>query len=353
MDVRNLLVGLLLLLICFAARPTSGADFLTAVGGTSAPMWQGGDSSGYEVPYHSLGGWAEQAQPVCGDCGLDATVCGGHVPFTTVTLDLLILNRSRADAQDILFDGVASPTLNVRDLDLGTDSDVRVGIVLYHEHGYDVEFSYMGVGGHSASATRIAPGGSYLFYGGVPLTPSATYTAEYSSKMYSGELNGRWRANSHLTLLGGCRIVDLQEAFDILSAPQTGVFSSVDNDLYGGQLGAEGLLWTNGYCRAVGTLKAGVYHNSVNVRAVATNGGGAPITVRAQSDSTAFVGEVTAGFVIPIWPGELRFGYQGLWLENIALAPDQSDSLSFFAPGNVDFGKAVYHGAYLGWEATW
>lgn len=287
------------------------------------------------------------------DCGICGPTPGETVPFATLIVDALWLNRSLADSQDILFDGLGEPILNVTDVDLDAEAGARVELVLYHELGYDLQMGYFGINEYRTLEQRTAPGATYLFFGGSPLAPIDTYTVEYTSKMSNGELNARWRVHHHWALLAGPRITDLQEVFNVLTGPMTGVFSDIDNDLYGFQIGGQGVLWTNGYARFESTLKGGIFHNNADVYAEATDGVGSPLTLTAASDEVAFLGEVIAGFVIPIWPGELRFGYHGLYIQNVVLAPDQSDSLSFFAPGTVDFGDVMYHGGYVGWQATW
>ena len=77
--------------------------------------------------------------PTCNECGPGSICPCGRTPFITVSVDAIWLDRSGADAQDILFDG-ATPIFNVIESDLEIEAGVAVDVILYHERGYDVQF---------------------------------------------------------------------------------------------------------------------------------------------------------------------------------------------------------------------
>ena len=64
----------------------------------------------------------------------------------------------------------------------------------------------------------------------------------------------------------------------------------------------------------------------------------------------ATVGEVNAGWEVETVPlMTLRFGYQALWLTNMALTTDQLNQYSLFSSaGDVRKGHPVYHGGFIG-----
>ena len=155
--------------------------------------------------------------------------------------------------------------------------------------------------------------------------------------------------HERVTLLAGFRVVELKEKFDIPD-DDGGFFSSTDNDLYGLQIGGDLMLWTIRRSQLFGTLKSGVYYNNADVMARASNNRGQPLQFIDGEDEVAFVGDVAVGLLIPMGPrADLRIGYQGIYLDGVGLAPDQSDDYSIFTgSGSLDQSTLFYHGGFLG-----
>jgi hypothetical protein len=163
-----------------------------------------------------------------------------------------------------------------------------------------------------------------------------------------------------LDVLCGLRYVSFDEDFSLASNNRRQQVDArydigTDNDLYGFQIGAR---W-RGYRNRLGleTLgKAGIYYNDASqhqllVDQLPSN----PITIRDTRDSSsdvAFLGEFGVSLLCEVTPGlTLRGGYNLLWIEGVALAPDQLD---FAFPGGsqgIDIaGGVFYHGASVGLE---
>ncbi len=71
---------------------------------------------------------------------------------------------------------------------------------------------------------------TFTFFGGSPASPNTSYTTRYLSRFHSGEVDLRYRMNSHVILISGLRFLESNEEFDISS--NSGVFASAtDNDL--------------------------------------------------------------------------------------------------------------------------
>jgi hypothetical protein len=231
---------------------------------------------------------------------------------------------------------------------------IRMGLILLDDQGCGVEFGYMGLdpfGGprtYSSTAPIIFP-----FFGGIPLNPQTSYSVHYLSRNHSGEVNLRRELTDRVTVLGGFIFLELNETFDIRSS--AGSFSSAtDNDLYGFQIGGD--LYLAQIRRSVlfSTLKSGVYYNNADVMAEALSGN-AIIKFVDDEDDVAFVGDVAVGLLIPMGShAEFRIGYQGLYLEGVGLAPDQSDNYSLFtASGSLDSSTLLYHGGFVGIDLFW
>lgn len=293
----------------------------------------------------------DDSSPSCvAACSTPYQVWNQGTPHLQFTLDLLVLDRSDADASPLLFDSQTQEVLlDTGDLIKEGEPGVRMGLILFDDCGYDLEISYLGLDTFGESVTRSSNNPIvFPFFGGVPANPQSSYTTRYASELNSGEINLRQRFGSRVALLAGFRFLELNEHFNIVS-DAGGFFSSTDNDLYGLQIGAD-VQWLR-VRRSVlfTTIKAGAYYNNADVSARATSGGG-PIQFIDDEDEMAVVGELAAGLLIPMGPqADFRIGYQGLFLDGVGLAPDQSDNyLIFNGSGSLDKATVLYHGGFLG-----
>jgi len=76
---------------------------------------------------------------------------------------------------------------------------------------------------------------------------------------------------------------------------------------------------------------------------------------RNSETDASFVGEIDANVTYRLFHGlALRAGYQLLWLENVALALEQTQNnvAAFPAPINAS-GSLFAYGAYVGVESNW
>jgi hypothetical protein len=287
----------------------------------------------------------------CADCGcVPQSVWTETVPDIQFTLDLLILDRSDADAGPLFFDAQTfQPLLDHEDLLGPAQPGVRMGLLLLDDCGWDLEFGYLGLDRFGDQQTRSSDNGIlFPFFGGIPANPQDTYTARYISELNSGEVNLRRRYNSRLAVLAGLRFLELNERFQI-NSDSGGFRSLTDNDLYGLQVGAD-VKWLR-IRRSVlfSTIKSGIYYNNADVSARAQSNAGL-LAFEDDEDEAAWVGELAAGLLIPMGPqADLRIGYQGLWLDGVGLAPDQSDNYSIFTgSGSLDQTTVSYHGGFVG-----
>ena len=178
----------------------------------------------------------------------------------------------------------------------------------------------------------------------------------YDSDIHSAEFNLRRQWNHWLTLLGGFRWINVNE---ILNTDIGGVATNridVDNQMYGLQLGLDTYLWSYGRFSLEGYGKAGIYSNDSDGRSSSFGIVGAVPVVTASEDRAAFVGELALTGVYDIsqrW--SLRGGYQMLWLDGVALAPEQLDNMNIVTGvATLDVGQtAFYHGVNLAAEFRW
>lgn len=310
-----------------------------------------------------------------------------------ITAEALRLHRSAAEPQDILFVPAIDPddvvALNVADLRFDFQNGPRIGLRHYLFGQCDIEMSYFGVDGWTTWALRESDLG-ILF---PPLGPGffARVAVDYGSDLYSAEVNVRRRCTPYLDLLAGFRWVQLDEAFRVVGAdpflPLTFLRyrTQTENSLYGFQIGAEAKilggggflsldrlnhfprrlgradLLITGPLRIDGFIKAGVFANHATQKSSGSGGVlGPAVTAGDSKDQPAFVGEVGVTGVCRLGNHfTLRAGYQAMWIEGVALAPDQipfTDVLPIIGAGTADLhatGGLLFHGLHLGLEARW
>jgi hypothetical protein len=197
----------------------------------------------------------------------------------------------------------------------------------------------------------------------------ADVTVSYGSELHNLEFNLKRKHDYGFSPFIGLRWLNLEEEYTALgsngdtTAPNAEpdlvafrIHNVTSNHLLGTQFGLE--LQSGDPCsplRAEGSANAGLYYNGINVevtdRYLIENAGGGVVGLigRAGEDKAklAFLGELSVGMA---WQARqwltLRGGYELLWIEGIALAPEQ------LTGPNLCSG-AFYHGPYATIQATW
>ena len=277
--------------------------------------------------------------------------CG--FPTFSVSTDVVVLGRSTPVPQTIVFDGSLNPLIDAADFGTPTDAGARINLTFFDHWDWDFMLDMLFMGEMVSRENFNASGGVTLFfYQGVAVDP--VNTAEMRSDLDTGELNMRRRFGPNAALLLGVRYLELSENLDFFTTTATsGYRSQIDNRLIGGQLGAEGVVPLWGYGRLFATGKTGIYNNRYHIAAQASSAG-SPIGIAVRDDMAAYVTEANAGWEVQTVPCmTLRFGYQGFWLQNVALASDQLNQYSIFtADGSVRKGFAGFHGWFGGLAFT-
>jgi hypothetical protein len=304
-------------------------------------------------------------------------------------------NRGRSQA--LVEHDNNQPVITTDDLDFDYQPNMRinVGIVRGPCHCcYAWEFGYLGIFDASASAVAFSGANDLHAVGDMGLgivngfVNADSMRADYSSDLHSFEANcvkccyrccwtdcckgcgkgdkgscghGYVTRRRELDTLCGFRYIAADEDFSLISDNiPTQVNSRYDvrttNDLYGFQLGARLREYRNRLGLEV-LGKVGIYGNDASqsqilVDQLPSN----PVTFRDTSASggdVAFLGELGVSLLYDLTPAlTLRAGYNLLWLEGVALAPDQLDLTMTGRSGRFidDNGGVLYHGASLGIE---
>lgn len=197
-----------------------------------------------------------------------------------------------------------------------------------------------------------------------------TVGVRYSSDLQSAEANlvqccccrDCFGGGRSIELISGFRFLDLDESFGITafdSAESTSTYRvSTDNDLYGTQIGARYRV-CRGRWNWEATGKTGIYANHMEQeQAPIIDFPNFQFRSGRSTDETdvAFVSDLNLTAIYQlncVWG--VRMGYNVIWLEGVALAPDQVDFSNTQSSGRklVDGGGVFLHGVNVGLEARW
>jgi len=310
--------------------------------------------------------------------------------FTTrLRADAILLFRGPPVGRPLFttFDPVAvaaGPTvLNANQLGSSPIAAPRIAVERADACGRGVEGVFMYAGNFYAQRAlpfvsqgyALAPPGIYGNTWGVGAPPLDSAQATLLSNFYSGELNVRSPIGFGATrFLAGFRWLQWGENLSITDQFTDPVLldTGVDlyqtrciNNLYGGQIGLDTLLWNRGDgFRVESVVKAGAYYNaaaqaSAYDYALSTGFGFSRAVAVSGAGSCSFVGEVGLTAVVPLRHNlDFRCGYFGLWLDSIAQPINQLSGQTLTQidepAGTLNTaGTVVLQGLSLGLEGRW
>ena len=288
----------------------------------------------------------------------------GGGPHWVATADAIFLQRSAPNSRQLLYDpGTASELLDASNLGFSMNAGPRVSLRRDDPAGLGLELAYFSVDGWRSSAnfpsSAFLYGVGYLSIDDAMTTPVTDAQFQYTSRLYSGEVNLRYSLNPWLTPLVGLRWVDFEDQYAANGQTLSGPFNEMvrgHNHLYGSQLGLDARLFDRPTPFQLGVLaKAGLYANAAsqnNDYADTLNS----FSARASDSHLAFQGEigVTVSYEV-VKHFTLHAGYQVMWLTGVALAPNQIAATDFgSAQASVNTtGTLFCHGASAGLEVAW
>jgi len=284
-----------------------------------------------------------EAQPYFGDPWSNGPACPVSCgPKWTATADALLMPRSGASpfvlARHSVEGEIGPVLLNAGDMDFAYEVGTRLSLVRHFESRWEIEVGYMGFENWNIHGDIVGPAfllplleqGGFLF----DLQEGEPGTVDYGARFHSGEVNLRRSLEKTLlfdcfTLLAGFRMIEFQETFGAFGAEhsQAGTdwftaMSRTSNQLYGFQIGGLGSLgpaWER--LRLDGFIKAGIYYNHAKGTLLIPETGDSRPT--SEKNVPAFLGEVGMQAVYRVTNHlSAKLGYQVMWLETVALAPD-------------------------------
>ena len=331
----------------------------------------------------SLSETTADQSPCAGNCDLDCfpSCC----PRWTASADFIILDRVGGGNQTLVEKVLHSvpfhevpktpgvEVFNSSDFQQGFCGGPSLDLTRHGDNGYDLELSYFQIDGWT-SGISIGPDPNYWLVmrapGGFTQTTQHVQTQamvwDYDSQLYNAEFNVRWNPCDRVTMLAGFRWVNLSESLvGTLNPPtfpweQSWTFwnGTTTNNLYGFQIGADGKLWERGRFSIGALVKAGIFDNNAEQTAEVSVIAKRQRTASASTNAAAFVGETGLRCEFQLTRRVvLKAGYEAIWLQGVALAPQQVQEIySSIHPiaaqalgVNCDSG-VFYHGATAGLE---
>jgi hypothetical protein len=320
---------------------------------------------------------AEPAAVLAEECG--PTCC----PKWTLQADALFLWQNNIASRPLFIDNTTTATvLDANDIRPTVGIGPRLALLRHFDTCNAFEANYFivqSLRGDANLPLTSPPAYEQADINGFIYNDIDSVAVVTDSQIQSAELNWR-RRKGFATFLAGFRYVEWMSAMQIndtftttTGTPFSGndsFLTETGNELYGGQLGCDLVLWNRGQSiRVNGLGKAGVYYNqafqrtTIETTAPAGSPGFTPInaTETQSMQQTSFFGEVGANATLDLtsWLS-WRVGYSLFWLSGVA-TPAEQLSVVMLDPGTGGTdangintsGSVLLHGVTTGVEARW
>lgn len=328
-----------------------------------------GTDDGIDLVGYVFGHHQAACGPECYECepGIITDHLGGGCHRWTATVDAMMLWQNNIASRP-LFISTSAPyatAVDANQLQTPTSVGPRFGLFYHLDNCHSIEGNYFNVQSFNGEyQTPYATDG----YAPVDLASPVPYVVNGAQAISSGEIQSaelNWRRHSGIvTWLAGFRWVEWNGDLNIRSTNALGedlVGVATGNDLYGGQLGADVLLWQGPRGFQVNTVgKAGVYYNTAFQSTSGSISTQPPLagSARSAADQTAFFGEL--GINGAWWITDClawRVGYSFFWLSGVATPAEQLSLVDISASPvtssiNTE-GSVFLQGVTTGLEARW
>lgn len=281
-------------------------------------------------------------------------------PAGRVTIDgMLLFREGVGEDRPLIFDessGVGVPVLSTNDFKFKNEFAGQINVDLASFH-----IGFFGSGYLEESFTRESPDLNVDFFNAQTAEDRQTITASYRSYLNLGDIGFRKEfgqfTSVYTSLAAGRLKEDLnlrgETAVDLndpnAARPPGNLFSEVENNLYGANVGVRRQLMNNGNVRLEVTGVVGAYLNDLEITADSANA-----QSKWNQSELAYSGIANASLVFPAWPVNVRIGYQAVWLSGVATAPEASRTLNIIGNGgDISTTEVLYHGLIFGIEKLW
>jgi hypothetical protein len=300
--------------------------------------------------------------------------CVGERSACEVRLDMMFLTLGKAEDQPlILHQPTQTEWANVDDLHFNPELGPRVTLGYQTSDGPIFELGYFGIYNWNArldlqSGDNMCLPRHFQDYT-VDFADADRIQVNYTSKINSAEANLIYTRPTfpNVGVLVGVRFVKIDEEFYLQSldlVDTTALYHGLSyydiqttNDLYGVQFGST---WRACFPRfdVRMAIKAGVFDDEAKQSQIVTDQNSLTVRRNVTSRSSRGVFLTEANFSLNYClRGNtfLNIGYDLIWIDRLARAPDQLDfTLNDTSGTGVLFGKgALMHGPRIGFEARW
>ena len=301
---------------------------------------------------------------------------GGPLSTWYVQAGAVILRRNMASSTVFVNDPNGRPLVTSQDFTFNWPAgpDILVGRML--NDNIAVEMKYFGSYGNSASLSQA---GSGIPVGGSALANN--FFADYRSSMTSVEINLRYWLNCELSVLGGLRFINWHEDMsggytvpvtttipgvnpnntNLAAALNTVITTNklvsfadlTNNNLFGPQIGGD---WRRSFDNfGVETYgKMGLFGSEAYGRETFIDSNSVATTASACQSQATFLCELGVVGTYKVTDAiSLRAGYTIMWIEGIAIVPQESQIFSG-ANGSLNSHSGVFlQGFIAGAEVRW
>ena len=257
----------------------------------------------------------------------------------TAQVDALFLFMGDTPSRTIYVDDfTGQPALNLNQADPEMSVAPRYGITWHRDACRAFEINYFQVGSFRSLTEVAAPPDSILSsegLGGVPFNDVLGAGFESTAGIKSWEFNLRKTNGGPITWIAGFRWVEwtqqlaIADVFDNGGEPGFDAYGvETGNNLYGGQLGADLMLWNRGNrFRVNGVAKGGVYYNYQSYQRSLIFSEQAGFAIEAEQCYAAFSASKNAFYRMPCGAfAPLAVGCQnaeGVFFKNILMGNNQ------------------------------
>ena len=282
--------------------------------------------------------------------------------------DAVMLWRSAPYSRELVRTGPVAggtPVLNANQLESGMAAGPRIQLFRKNACGNAIEFGYLGA--WNFQSEKLLRGTAPAAFAADLLGNSASFQdgdVNLTSHIQTLELNSRTpMCAGNVQFICGVRWLEWAESFSLdTQTPGPGFTdnwsSRTVNNLYGGQIGIDALLYSNSWLHVESVLKGGAYWNDALSRQMyqSNTAGTTEVSAYDTPSPAAFVGELGFTGVLPLTSClDFRFGYLVFWLQGIA-QPTRQLSLPVSTTGDplvLQDGGTVVQGLTLGLEGRW
>lgn len=280
----------------------------------------------------------------CGHGCCDQCCSDGYQPLWTFKAGALVMQRASPGSTALVVEAVTGRSLmNASGFSFNWEGGLDASIIRRMGDDSNLEVRYFGINDWTARQSFVTSTPSYI-----PIFPpfivpiGSDVTSKFDSSLYSAEINWHHETSETIGLLAGFRWLQAHEALGI-SFPNGRIRSVTDNQLCGGQIGADLKVWEEGGPLRIDTvIKAGLYNNNAS-------------NLLESRNQLAFAGEIGVNIIYQCCDHvALSFGYQVLWLTDVAVASDQIPVINVATLSGLDSGGNIfYHGAMFSVDCSW